>query len=113
MINLLWDAVATVVTHSTSVPQTYPPCPQHTHSNLAHVHSTTESWLSIALLSCCGSYLNVWRLAFYQKTILLLTKCSNRGGQNWEIDLILTSNVRTQFLFPESWELENRPQSEF
>ena len=77
MINLLWDAVAAVVTHSTSVPQTYPPCPQHTHSNLAHVHSTTESWLSIALLSCCGSYLNVWRLAFYQKTILLLTKCSN------------------------------------
>ena len=63
MINLLWDAVAAVaavVTHSASVPQTYPPRPQHTHSSPACIHSTTEPRLSTTLLSHCGLYLNVW-----------------------------------------------------
>ena len=36
-----------------------------------------------------------------------------RGGQNWEINLILAPDGWTQFLFPESWEHKNRPPSEF
>ena len=61
-IDLLWDAVvavAAVVTHSASVPQTYPPRPQHAHSSPARIHSTTEPRLSTTLLSHCGLYLNV------------------------------------------------------
>ena len=53
-IDLLWDAVAAVaavVTHSASVPQTYPPRPQHAHSSPARIHSTTEPRLSTATVT--------------------------------------------------------------
>ena len=61
-IDLLWDAVvavAAVATHSASVPQTYPPRPQHAHSSPARIHSTTEPRLSITLLSHCRPYLSM------------------------------------------------------
>ena len=83
-IDLLWDAVAAVVAHSTSVPQTYPPRPQHAHSSPARVHSTTGPRLRTTLLSCCGPCLNTWWSVYNLKTILLLAKHGNdnvdKGG---------------------------------
>ena len=43
------------------------------------------------------------------RTLEILT----RGGQNPGIDPILVVDSRIRFLFPESWELENRPPREF
>ena len=86
-IDLLWDAVGAVgavATHSRSVPQTYPPRPQHTHSSPARVHSTTEPQLRTTLLSRCGPCLNTQWSVFNLKTILLLAKHGNgnvdKGG---------------------------------
>ena len=62
-IDLLWDAVVAVATHSASVPQTYPPRPQHAHNSPARIHNITEPRLSITLLLRRGPYLNM-RSAF-------------------------------------------------
>ena len=86
-IDLLWDAVGAVgavATHSRSVPQTYPPRPQHAHSSPARVHSTTEPRLRTTLPPRCGPCLNTRWSVFNLKTILLLAKNGNdnvdKGG---------------------------------
>ena len=100
-----------MATHSRSVPQTYPPRPQHAHSSPARVHSTTEPRLRTTLLSRCGPCLNTRWSVFNLKTILLLAKHGNnnvdKGGDIHGIREWIVNKSQTFRVLPDDLTIQS------